>query len=234
MKCQYAAYSGTGERPVNEDSLTIFRSGDSLFAAVADGVGGHENGQAASRIVTDVLGAAIRDQEFTTETLTDAIDRTGRVLAGTGEAGYSTVAALWIREYQALAAHVGDSRIYQFRMGNVIWQSADHSIVQIQVSLGDLEPQQLREHEDRSKLYRVLGDPEDPPLVDCHLLDVLPGDRFLICSDGLWEPVTEDEMCRTCVESETVEDWNIQMRKLVKHAAKPEQDNYTAICIVIE
>ena len=144
----------------------------------------------------------------------------------------TTMAALWLGDYGALAANVGDSRIYQFREDRIVYQSLDHSVAQMAVLVGELEQSEIRRSKDRNKLIRVLGDENDPK-VDLQPLLVKPGDRFLLCSDGFWEPVTEEKMLQTMAQSTTAQQWLSQMRRIVEQAGNPNQDNHTAIALIV-
>ena len=77
----------------------------------------------------------------------------------------------------------------------------------------------------------MLGEDSEEPKVDSTELTVRPGDRFLICSDGFWEPVTEEDMLRTLQISPTPQSWLAAMREILTAARDPKQDNNTAICI---
>ena len=147
--------------------------------------------------------------------------------------GLTTIAALWMQGGYAVAAHVGDTRIYQIRNGKIIYQSEDHSQVQMAVLVGELSPDAVRKHKDRNKLFRVLGEKNEDTKVDSYELNVRPGDRFLICSDGFWEPVTEADMLRTASQTANAQQWLIAMQRIVAAANDPRQDNNTAVAIIV-
>ena len=97
---------------------------------------------------------------------------------------------------QIITAHIGDSRIYRARDGEVTQITADHTFVQKLVDLGRITPEEALVHPRRSVLMRVLGDVSGEPEIDIALHDALPGDRWLICSDGLCGVVPENVMDR--------------------------------------
>lgn len=233
MKYQYASYTDIGKRGNNEDSLGLQRRKNSLLAVVADGLGGHANGEVASRIAVDTILRELRDKPVDEEELACAMLKASEEICGARISGHTTAAALWLEEDYAVAAHVGDSRIYQFREGKIIFQSLDHSAVQMAVLVGELEPEAVRHHKDRNKIFRVLGEEDEPPRVDSTELTVKPGDRFLLCSDGFWEPVTEEAMLQTLGQKETPESWLEAMKGIVEDAQDPKQDNNTAVCIFV-
>lgn len=232
MKLEYADYTDCGKRGNNEDRHRIQITPDSMLAVVADGLGGHANGEVASKLVVDTIFDALQEQKIDEETLIYAIIKASDLIRDASIAGHSTVAALWIRDHYGVAAHVGDSRIYQFRDGRIIFQSTDHSMVQMAVLVGELEPDAMRHHKDRNKLFRVLGEENESPKVDSAELSIQPGDRFLLCSDGFWEPVREEDMLHMIQKTATAEQWLEAMKKIVISAQDPRQDNNTAVCII--
>lgn len=234
MEYQYAAYTHTGRRKNNEDSFRAELRGDSLLAVVADGLGGHANGEAASRLAVDTIFGDLEGKAPDEDTLDYGILKASRRICQAKCSGLTTVAALWLQGEYAAAAHVGDSRIYQFREGRIVFQSLDHSVIQIAIAVGDLDPSAARHHKDRNKLFRVLGEAEEAPRVDSRELTVKPGDRFLLCSDGFWEPVTEADMLRTLSRTATAQQWLEAMREILLRAGDPKQDNHTAVCILAE
>lgn len=218
-----------GKRANNEDSYNILQREDSLIAVVADGVGGCASGEVASRIASEKIPLALSGKEFDEDELGYAILEASDAICMTNSSACTTVAVLWINNNSAIAAHVGDSRIYQFRNGKIVYQSEDHSLVQVAIALGELPPDACRSHKDRNKVYRVLGD--EKPTVDTFELKVQSGDCFLLCSDGFWEPVNEESMLACLEVSSSPKAWLEAMTSLVDKANDPMQDNYTAIAI---
>lgn len=231
MTITYAGYSDIGKRANNEDAYNVLQDNSSLIAIVADGLGGHANGEVASKIAADYIPLNTMDREFDEDELGYSILSAHKEITETGSSACTTVAALWISGSMAIAAHVGDSRIYQFREGKIIYQSEDHSMVQVSISLGQLPSDTCRHHKDRNKVYNVLGDESERPKIDTREMNILPGDRFLLCSDGFWEPVTEEEMLACLLDSPSPEIWLEAMTALVRKANNPKQDNNTAIAI---
>lgn len=234
MTFTYAGYSDIGKRVNNEDSYNVMQDEDSLVAVVADGLGSHANGEVASKIAANNIPRNAIECEFDEDELGYAILDTHKEICGTDSSACTTVTALWIHDDKAIAAHVGDSRIYQFREGKIIYQSEDHSMVQVAISLGKLPADACRHHKDRNKVYNVLGDENERPKVDTQELDILPGDRFLLCSDGFWEPITEEIMLESVFSSHSPEDWLTEMRAVIQDINHPKQDNNTAILLFIE
>ncbi|WP_460797790.1 PP2C family protein-serine/threonine phosphatase [Microbacterium sp. GXF0217] len=192
-----AAISHTGKvRSNNQDSGY---AGANLFA-VADGMGGHAGGDVASSVAIQRLapldtGYATTDdaqaslQAAVTTAAGDLIraakDRPE--LAGLG----TTVSAIIMVDEYAVIGHIGDSRIYLFRDDELTQITADHTFVQRLVDSGRITPEEARYHPRRSVLMRVLSDMDHDPELDMFVMPTLPGDRWLLCSDGLSGVVDE-------------------------------------------
>jgi len=185
------AISHTGKvRSNNQDSGY---AGSNLFA-VADGMGGHAGGDVASSIAIARLEALDQPFASTSEAelaLRDAIADTAAELidtvavrpelAGMG----TTVSALLMVDDYAVIAHIGDSRVYLYRDGALTQITTDHTFVQRLVDSGRITPEEARYHPRRSVLMRVLGDMDPDPELDTFIMPTQPGDRWLLCSDGL-------------------------------------------------
>ncbi|HAM11996.1 MAG: serine/threonine-protein phosphatase [Actinobacteria bacterium] len=186
-----AALSHTGKvRSNNQDSGY---AGSNLFV-VADGMGGHAGGDVASSIAIAQLAELDRPfdspaaaeralGEAITDTAAALIDTVAArpELAGMG----TTVSALAMVDDYAVIAHIGDSRVYLYRDGALTQITTDHTFVQRLVDSGRITPEEARYHPRRSVLMRVLGDMSPNPEIDTFVMPTQPGDRWLLCSDGL-------------------------------------------------
>lgn len=224
-----ADYSDVGFRRRNEDSF-YSRQNDGIFTgAVCDGLGGLPNGEVASAAAVAVLSRVQSDAGCCAEALENIVfDANNEVLIRSG-GGKTTLAMLRICVDCAVTANIGDSRVYQFRNGAVLFQSTDHSYAQEEVLLGNITPEQIREYPRRNVLTRCLGNP-GPVKADIRYLTVQPGDAFLICSDGFWENIWEQDMLRCLASSGSAEEWLGLMRNIV---VQNENDNHTAVAVII-
>ena len=145
----------------------------------------------------------------------------------------TTVVCLVIKDGKAKVVHVGDSRFYQFKKHRLIQQTKDHSVPQMLVNRGMIREKDIRYHEDRSRLLRVMGTEWDAPKYQVmEEFDVSPDDSFLLCSDGFWEMIEEKDMAKTLKSSKTPEEWLEKMKKVVlRHGKKVNMDNYSAIAV---
>jgi protein phosphatase len=219
----------------NEDSFRV--DGDNGLYVVADGMGGHSHGEVASKIAIETIVRALRDPDAmrvaasgTTETppaagalrphslrFKDAIRRAHDAmlnairddlrLQGMG----TTVAGLLVRDGVGAVAHVGDSRVYRLRGGELRLLTRDHTWVNEQVMAGFLTEDQARTHPLRNVVTRALGG-ETEVSVDVQEVELRKGDLYLVCSDGLTSMLTDaeiksrlvsgkplDEICRSLI-----------------------------------
>ncbi len=187
---RYAARSDVGRvRSKNDDSAY---AGQHL-AVVADGMGGHAGGDVASAsTVLDMIhldhdsypdGAetVLADEIQTANSLLSELVHVDPKLAGMG----TTVTALLLEGRRLHFAHIGDSRAYRLRNGKFEQISVDHTFVQRLIDEGRLRPEEAETHPHKNVLMRVLGDVDASPELDLDELDVEPGERWLLCSDGL-------------------------------------------------
>ena len=211
---RYAARSDVGRiRAKNDDSAYVGRH----LAVVADGMGGHAGGDVASAAtVLDMLhldhghysgdaGTVLADEIQTANSLLSELVHINPKLAGMG----TTVTALLLAEGKLHFAHIGDSRAYRLRNGEFKQISVDHTFVQRLIDEGRLRPEEAETHPHKNVLMRVLGDVDASPELDLATLDVEPGERWLLCSDGLnyvaghvvERTVRETKDLRECVET---------------------------------
>jgi PPM family protein phosphatase len=195
---QYAATDTGRQRRANEDAL-LARS--PLFV-VADGMGGAQAGEVASRIAVDHFRRGLEqtaDPELALAELARAANariyersHTRSEHAGMG----TTLTAIYVGEQEVSVAHVGDSRAYLLRGGKLARLTEDHSLVDELMRQGRLTPEEAVEHPQRSVITRALG-PEGSVEVDTRTFPARDGDVYLVCSDGLTTMVSENELAAT-------------------------------------
>lgn len=235
MYFETAAYTDRGARDKNEDAWYCAVTNGQLLALVADGLGGMGHGEIASRDAIAFLPDYLDHGEVDEDRLCDAIQTENtriRQMQVGGLTMMTTIAALWADRCMAIAATVGDTRIYQFRNGQIRYQSIDHSVAQMAVFSGEITTGQIRQFPGRNRLLRALG-VDDATQVDLQDLDILPGDRFLLCSDGFWELITEEEMQEMCLPGDTAAQWLERMRSVASRRSGPRGDNHTAITVIL-
>ena len=221
-------------RQNNEDALLVGDGKDETLFVVADGIGGFEAGEVASSLAVEVLRDLQPDEPFDA-----AIGEANRriVAAGRGDEKLSgmgtTVVAIRFggtqREPVAEVAHVGDSRAYLMRGGDMRPITEDHSLVAELVRSGDLTRDQAAEHPQKNLITRALGADEEVD-VDTAVLPVEAGDRILLCSDGLSDMVPEGGI--SLILAESPEDPEKAARGLVSAALDAGgNDNITVVVV---
>lgn len=232
-----AAASHVGKiRASNQDSGSV---GHHLFV-VADGMGGHAGGDVASALAIRHLVGLDRHYdsvEQAREVLYRGILGAGkeltRAVADHPElTGMGTTLSGMIRVGgRVVIAHIGDSRIYRLRAGVLEQITADHTFVQRLVDSGRITSEEAAVHPRRSVLMRVLGDVDVDPEIDTHVLDTEPGDRWLLCSDGLSGYVNEREMAEILLTNHDPEEACDKLIQATLSEGAP--DNVTAVVVHI-
>lgn len=212
MTTRTAAASHVGKiRANNQDSGY---AGDHLFV-VADGMGGHAGGDVASALAIQAIAQtdhSFESPEAAESELAQALLEANQELA---EAVYehpeltgmgTTVSGMVRVGDRMVIAHIGDSRIYRWRDGALEQITKDHTFVQRLVDSGRITPEEAAVHPRRSVLMRVLGDVDITPEIDTMIVDARPGDRWLLCSDGLSGYVTEEKIAEVLALVPSAED----------------------------
>ena len=215
-------------------------AGMHLFV-VADGMGGHAGGDVASAIAAkriaeaDAAYPSVRDAEFA---LQQALIAANSILAETvfehsELTGMGTTVSGILRVGDQLAlAHIGDSRVYRFRDGEFTQITADHTFVQRLVDSGRITPEEAAVHPRRSVLMRVLGDVDAAPEIDTAIFDTRPGDRWMLCSDGLSSYVADDKMSTILATVRTAQGAADRLvKESLDHGAP---DNVTVVLVDID
>lgn len=185
-------------RKVNEDAC-LNRPARGLWV-VADGMGGHSAGDIASKTIVEMLDELPGDGSLATvaerleECLREANSRLVRMARESDKHTIgSTVAALVIRGHHALCAWAGDSRVYRLRKGKVEQLTQDHAMVEDMVEAGLIRRDEAESHPHANRITRAIGATDDV-FIDMEIHEVAPNDRFLLCSDGLYKELSEEEV----------------------------------------
>ena len=203
LRVRVGALTDTGRvRTINQDAFLVLE--DLGLYAVADGMGGHQGGEVASRLALEGLRAAYVDQAA--DALADAIAEANDRIYEAGSAdpnlagmGTTVVAAVVLDGEegddgnQVLVANVGDSRAYLFRDGDLTQLTEDHSMVADLLREGRISEEEAEVHPQRNIVTRVLG-VYDQVEIDFWPVDAVAGDRVVLCSDGLFNEVTDDQI----------------------------------------
>lgn len=242
MKCRFTGLSDTGlVRSVNQDAYYIDPEG--RFFILADGMGGHAGGQEASWIAAQVVQSYLTEHWDSTEKTPDllheafrkanqAILQDQRDHPERADMGTTAVALLFRNDKQPWCAHIGDSRLYRLRDAKLQQITEDHTWVAKALKAGVLNREQASYHPWRHMLSQCLGR-EDLGEVEIQPLEVESGDRFLLCSDGLTEELS-DSAIATILQL-PFDDGNKVATALVE-AAKDRggKDNITVVVVAVD
>ncbi len=239
MRFNVFQVSRRGGRETNEDRMGYCYTREAGLFALADGMGGHPEGEVAAQIALQTLAALFQQDarpvledplRFLQESISIAHHQLLRYAASKGlsDTPRTTVVACVLQGNQAWWAHCGDSRLYMVRGGKLIARTRDHSYSELQEALGRVGPGS--EPFNRNVLFTCLGSP-GKPMVDCQgPLTLEPADRLLRCSDGLWGSVEDHEIVQQIADLSIAE----AAPELVEQALRrggERSDNVTVLAV---
>lgn len=244
MKLDVYLFTNNGGRDYNEDYTDCRVDNKDAFFILADGLGGHYGGDIASHCIVDCLTEAwetdreaISRTEWLKQQIAHVNDMLIHLQKEKGRKMKSTVVALCLEDSTASWAHVGDSRLYYVSDGCIRRLTQDHSVTYKKYKSGEISRDAMNFDEDRSSLLRAIGD-EKHSEPDCGSSDakyhIMPGDAFLLCSDGCWEYLYDEEILVDCLKSETAKQWSQQMLLRIMNRIKPDSDNITLMTIIVQ
>ena len=238
---EVAAISDRGlseKRPLNEDSF--LSDSERRIFAVADGVGGAQAGEVASKTAVEVLDEAFRHQidgADLEDLMEIAIQRANNSIYQMAQdspnfsAMATTIVALHLDGHIATFGHVGDSRLYRLSPdGQLHRETADHSVVEEEVRAGRMTPEQAAHHPSRNVISRALG-AEPSVEVDMKMIEIEDGTTFLLCSDGITRHIPDNEIRELLSRIPKLEDVCAEMKK--RCYDRGAEDNLTAVIVRI-
>ncbi|MFV1973330.1 MAG: PP2C family serine/threonine-protein phosphatase [Thiohalobacterales bacterium] len=238
MSWQFSMASDIGGRSEQQDSIDLVSSetGDSHLIIVADGMGGHEGGALASKLVVETARHHFnngRDPEPETF-LKDLCIDSHNAISALGSEGKrspgSTCVLLYLNGTEASWAHVGDSRLYHFSNNRLEQQTCDHSLVQLMVERGDMSEDEAASSSLQNQLYMCLGGSNTPePDIDAYT--AAHNDLFILCSDGFWSCVEPEEVLACLKQQPFEEDCAARLVELARERGGDEGDNISLALI---
>jgi PPM family protein phosphatase len=218
MTLEFFSATDTGRaRNNNEDSVAV--DDPTGLLVLADGMGGYNAGEVASGMATSFIKAELgRWLLEASENASDAdvrramdicVDNANRAIFNAANsnpqyAGMGTTLVVGVfRESRLLMGHVGDSRGYRLRASRMTQITHDHSLLQEQIDSGLITPEQAAFSANKNLVTRAVG-VEDTVLLETHLHDVLPGDTYLLCSDGLSDMLDDESITQLMLSAETL------------------------------
>lgn len=259
VKLDIATLSNKGGREKNQDYAWGRQSLGVYQFVIADGLGGQGGGEIASKeasrkvLIKSDIEKLRKDNcqnffspKWVNSKFNEAHNHIKRLQQEKGHnlsQMATTMVMLLIKNDKAIWGHIGDSRLYLFRKGKVYHQTKDHSIPQMLLSTEEIKESEMRNHPDRNRLLRAIGENNDTIKAHIDNEDILlEGDVFLLCTDGFWEYVLEKEMLKELYKMSNARKWlqilehdyllpKVENERITKGTTKANNDNYSAIAI---
>lgn len=234
------SFSSKGGRCNNQDAVGCDSYSENAVLVVADGLGGHLHGKkAAECAVQTMLSHPITDNEDPILWLKSRFEQANTNILNLQEeyraVMKSTAVTLLISGKQACWGHVGDSRLYYLHNKDVAGITNDHSVAYKKYLSGEITREQIGVDEDQSSLLRTLGDPtrSEP---DCYALEhcLESGDGFLLCSDGLWEYLMDEEILIDFLKADCAQMWGELLLLRVMERISTKNDNLSLITVMVK
>ncbi len=229
-----------GGRKNNEDSVCSVQSGGIWCFVICDGLGGQSYGEIASRLVCDTIcGEFLKNPHIDGKSVYRYIEKAASVLSDERDSDYSkadmssTVVVLVTDGEKAVIANVGDSRLYYISGYEISQVTNDHSIAFMEFERGDITYEEIRHSKNQNKLLRAVSNVEELNPDISELSELSKGDAFLLCSDGFWEYVTEDDIEETLKCADSPKQWLSDMLEVLHENEKEKNDNYSAVAVMI-
>ena len=241
MQIEIAVLSKPGGRERNEDACGYWTSEDACCWVLSDGLGGHGGGDIASKlVVSTILHGFAAKPLVDGVNVTKLLDQANSTVLQEQKAqprfgdmrATAVVLAIDSKNASAIWGHVGDSRLYCYRSGQLAVQTRDHSVLQGLADACKIDSESLRGNPQRNVLLSAVGsDEEYRPTVSEQPMLIRADDVFLLCSDGLWEYVDESMMLRMLAASSTLQEWLVKMETELLQRASKGHDNYSALAV---
>lgn len=236
--------SQIGGRKTNQDRMGYSFTRDALLLLLADGMGGHLQGEVAATIALQTIGALFQQnatpyikkpERFLEDSFLAAHREIHRYRAinNLPETPRTTIVACLIQHNSAFWAHCGDSRLYWMRQGQILARTRDHSRIETLIAQGKVDPSERDTHPDRNKLFNCLGAPNAPMVELSRRASLQAGDVILLCSDGLWSVLPDHVLAEQFQHNTVVRAVPELLSRAVSIAGK-SSDNVTGLAVMWE
>ena len=231
-------YSEIGSRAENEDTIKIKIYGDNMVAVVADGLGGQGDGKEASEVVCDSLIQCGENGIFPeSEDVRKAFEKANSCLLKRQRNMFhmkSTAVYLCIHGNRVIWGHIGDTRLYHLYKDKIVDFTLDHSSSQLAVFLGEISREQIPQDSGRNRLLRALGIEGDEPDVHEPLWLKEGVHAFLLCTDGLWEHLTDRDIENVFAASSEPKSFVQAVRSIKDGVGADDYDNNSAVVVYVQ
>lgn len=239
MKYQVSKTTRLGNRVVNEDRIGVAESDDAVLLVLADGMGGYSGGQIASKAMVNRMLRQFQRSKLPTDDpttfLKDLVADAHLAVLRAGSEQYppieprTTCVVCLIQDNCAWWAHVGDSRLYLFRGGKPFIRTTDHSKIEEMRRKGKLTVEEMDNHPQRHLVTRCVGYQKHPPVASVsEKIPLEKYDMILLCSDGLWGPLSDDDIADTLTQN-TLGQAVERIAYQAEFRSYPEADNISVI-----
>jgi serine/threonine protein phosphatase PrpC len=233
--------SRVGKRKYNQDRIANCYTRDALLMVVADGMGGHLRGEAAAQIAVQYLAESFQKLAHPklpdpTLFLLECFEKAHAAILDYAsreemlESPRTTCVACVIQDGVAHWVHTGDSRLYHLRAGRILAQTKDHSHVQKLVNQGRIREEAVASHPERNTIYSCLGGTRAPQITLSPKVPLFPGDTLMICSDGVWGPLSGTLIAGTLLGGNVIQGIPALLDLAEKRGGE-HQDNLSAVAV---
>ena len=237
MKFEYALATHQGSRERNEDRIRCFQCAGNTVAVVADGMGGHGDGDLAAEEVVNTIEKCFKIHPVITEdniiAIMDAANQNVVAMQTQGKNTRATVVALFISEERMIVAHAGDSRMYAVNGYKTLYRTKDHSVTQMAVNVGEISEKGRKYSADRNRVLKSMGNKEFK--ISLHVLNgkERKAKGYILCTDGFWEHFEDRDIRRALRRAKNNPQlWIDNMIKKIEKETGDNQDNYSAITLM--
>lgn len=239
----FSIFTDRGTREINEDYVLQGEKNGNYCFVVADGLGGHGRGEDASELVANEMMNVFYGSDNPIGCFSIAFEASQKRLMeeqqikkATFEMKTTAVMLVITKNGVARWGHIGDSRLYYFKGSKIKKQTKDHSVPQMLVMTKEIKSKDIRNHPDRNKLLRVMGvEWNKQPYEISDVFNLKKKSSFLLCTDGFWENIDENQMQTFLKTSADPQAWLDKMSGFVSDATTcGDADNYTAATVFFE
>jgi serine/threonine protein phosphatase PrpC len=236
--------SRTGDRKGNEDRVGYSYSRDVLLMTIADGMGGHIDGEVAAEIAVTEITRRFQQEarnklKKPAEFLVSAIQSAHRSIVSHAvehnllECPRTTVVACIVQNGSAYWAHAGDSRLYVLRRGELVAQTQDHSRVQMMIDAGEITAEMAARHPERNKIFSCLGGVVPPQIASGREFPLESGDTIILSTDGFWAQIPAN-ILGSMLRKQTLVELLPGLLGEAQRRARGESDNLSVVAMTWE
>jgi PPM family protein phosphatase len=236
--------SRQGDRTGNEDRVGYSYSRDVLLMTIADGMGGHQDGEVAAELAITEITRRFQHEARNklrkpSEFLVSAIQSAHRAIVSHAvahnllECPRTTIVACIVQNGSAYWAHAGDSRLYVMRNGNLVAATQDHSRVQLMIDSGEITPEMAARHPERNKIFSCLGGVVPPQIASSREFPLQIGDTIILSTDGFWAQIPAN-ILGSMLKKQTLVELLPGLLNEAHRRARGESDNLSVVAMTWE